>query len=62
MSEFVIAALNVFNLQTGARLHWSGLCIWFLDDVDAHAQWLLSMGCKWSEKRGQWYWRYEEGR
>lgn len=60
MTAYVMDAMRVFHQITGSRLEWSGLCIWFLDDVNDHAPELMSLGCRYSGKRGQWYWRHEE--
>lgn len=62
MSDYVRDAQRVIESTTGTRANWSGLCLW-VEDVPKDsglAPTLLGLGCRWSQKRRQWYWRHEE--
>ena len=62
MSDYVMDAKRVIEETTHTRANWSGLCLW-IDEVartSSLAPVLLGFGCRWSQKRKQWYWRHEE--
>lgn len=45
----------------GISWSWSGLCVWLGSEADAYAEELEGFGCRWSVKRGAWYYRYNGG-
>lgn len=62
MSNYVKDAKRVLDEITGTDSAWSGLCLWIpsIERTSELAPTLLGLGCRWSAKRGQWYWRYVE--
>lgn len=62
MSDYVRSAKSAIEETTGTRANWSGLCLWIEEVPKASnlAPILIGFGCRWSQKRQQWYWRHEE--
>lgn len=62
MSDYVKDAKRVIDEITGSTSRWSGLCIWIdnITETSDIAPALMKLGCRFSKKRNQWYWRYVE--
>lgn len=56
MSTYTKSAADYFT-ALGIGWTWSGLCLWLDENANKYAGELLTLGCKWSEKRQAWYLR-----
>lgn len=62
MSNYVKNAKRAIEEVTKTRVNWSGLCLWIeeISKTSDLSPILIGLGCRWSQKRQQWYLRIEE--
>ena len=58
-AEF-IEIINALIKLSGLVVELCGSWLWIGGETKAHKDELKAMGCRWSQKKGLWYWRHEE--
>lgn len=58
--EEYISIINSLLRLEGISLELCGTWLWISGNTKPHKDTLKKIGCKWSPKKGMWYWRPEE--
>lgn len=58
-AEF-IEIINALIKLSGLVVELCGSWLWIGGETKAHKDELKTLGCRWSQKKGLWYWRHEE--